>query len=81
MGVHPEQVQAAAVALCLSISQVDVDWLFNGSKPSSAKSLRDTLIHDFGPTHVDLITAHASVHDPRMTAFLTCSADVLKHLT
>jgi hypothetical protein len=81
------EIKAAAVALNLKIAANDLDDLFadyrqrspTGGNPS-ARVLRNTLSHDFGPWHVQLLGKHAPALIPKMVAFLGCAQDVLKHL-
>jgi len=79
-----EDIKAAAVALSLSVSQEELDWLFadfnqqNLLRPptndwsSSARYLRNILSHDFGPSNVARIAKHAPFHNPKMKLFLEC---------
>ena len=81
------EIRAAAAALKLPVTPSDLDDLFAdhqirpllGSNPS-ARVLRNTLSHDFGPWHVQLLKTQAPMLLPKMLAFLGCDHDVLAYL-
>lgn len=85
------EIKSAAVALNLSISTNDLDYLFadfneqgilqSTSAPCnrSARVLRNTLGHDFGPSNVSQVSRHAGFLIPKMTAFLACASQVLAY--
>lgn len=86
-----DEIKAAAAALGLLVAQDDLEWLFadfqqqsllRPSTPdwnSSARVLRNTLGHDFGPSNVAKITIHAPFHNPKMRLFLGCVGQVLEY--
>ena len=85
-------VKSAVAALSLPANVAQLEWLFAGKTEqthlqgrtallnASARVLRDKLVHDFGPTNVDRIAAHARFHLPMMEAFLGLHPRVLSHL-
>jgi hypothetical protein len=85
------EVQAAAAALGLPVSVDDLQWLFadfdeqhllKASTPNvskSARCLRNKLTHDFGPSHVALVVAHAPFLNPKLQAFLACVPAILAY--
>lgn len=86
-----EDVKSAAVALGLSVSQEDIDWLFANANQqhllrspgvhwtTSARHLRNILTHDFGPSNVAKVAEHAAFHNPRMKSFLRCVPQILAY--
>jgi hypothetical protein len=87
-----DDVVTAAARLSLRVDELDLVWLFAShgeqsrlptaleSPPTkSARVLRNTLTHDFGPTNVAVISAHTA-HIPRMQRFLGTSGQVLAYL-
>jgi hypothetical protein len=85
--LQPAQIKAAAAALNLGVNPDDLDDLFAdyqtrsllGGNPS-ARVLRNTLSHDFGPWHVQLLKTRAPMLLPKMLAFLGCAGAVLVYL-
>jgi len=81
------EIKAAAAALKLAVNPPDLDDLFAdhqmrsllGGNPS-ARVLRNTLSHDFGPSNVKLVKAHTPTLLPKMLSFLGCTKTVLAHL-
>ena len=86
------KVKSAARALNLSIADNDLDYLFaeateqgvlRGYDPQHTKSarvLRNTLVHDFGPSNANQVSSHAGFLVPKMTTFLDCAKEVLAYL-
>ena len=84
-------VKTSAAALGLRIPQQDLDWLFadfneqhilQSSAPAwtnSARYLRNTMTHDFGPTNVARVAKHAPFHNPKMETFLGCVPTILEY--
>ena len=84
-------IRLAAKALTLSISIDDLNWLFsdfsekdllreyNTQYNSSARVLRNTLGHDFGPSNIDLVLHHVDFLIPKMSNFLACAGQVLAY--
>ena len=85
------EIQAAAVALTLPVSASDLHWLFadfneqhllQTSTPgvsNSARYLRNKVTHDFGPSHIALVVAHAPFLNPKLQAFLACVPAILAY--
>jgi hypothetical protein len=84
------QIDAGCRGLALPITPDDIIWIFADFNEQtllphtpaggrSARVLRNTLIHDFGPTNVAHITESAQFHGRRMTAFLGCANQVLEY--
>jgi hypothetical protein len=85
-----DDVKQAAAAFGLGISQQDLDWLFADAKEqhilqaappwtTSARHLRNTVVHDFGPSNIARIAKHAPFHNPRMERFLGCANGILEY--
>ncbi len=78
------EIKSAAAALGLGLSEPDVDWIFadfneqqllRSTSPdwkNSARYLRNTVTHDFGPSNVARVAKHVPFLDPKMDAFLGC---------
>ena len=85
------KIRAAATALSLSIPSDDLDYLFadfneqgvlrsvSSSCNSSARVLRNTLGHDFGPSNVANVSTHAGFLIPKMIDFLASANQVLAY--
>ena len=73
------KVKSAVNALSLTISTDDLDRLFKMDDPTSARNLRDSLSHNFGPTNVDRVLKHAVGLLPNMDKFLSCAPEVLAY--
>ena len=86
------KIKSAARALNLSIADNYLDYLFadyteqgvlRGYDPQHTKSarvLRNTLVHDFGPSNANKVSLHAKFLVPKMTVFLDGSKEVLAYL-
>jgi hypothetical protein len=83
-----KEIRAAAAALNLPVAPNDLDCLFadhneqhllgpRTSVRASARVLRNTLTHDFGPTNAQNIVEHAAILIPKMINFLDCAKHVL----
>jgi hypothetical protein len=85
------EIQVAAAALALPVSAGDLQWLFadfseqhllQSSTPSvsdSARYLRNKATHDFGPSHIALVAAHAQFLNPKLQEFLACVPVILAY--
>ena len=84
VGVRLPETKSAARNMGLSISEADLDALFEHQRhlqqPSSAITIRNRLSHDFGPTQVSHIRQHAPRLVPIMAKFIGDIDPVLKHL-
>src|SRR4029077_10530354 len=85
VGVRLPETKSAARNMGLSISEADLDALFEHQsrlpQPSSAITIRNRLFHDFGPTQVSHIRQHAPRLIPIMVKFIGDDIDpVLRHL-
>lgn len=84
-------VQAASKTLRLSIAPDDVAYIFAARTQDavphapaervgkSARILRNTLSHNFGPSNVAVITATAGFYVPKMRSFLSGIGEVLEY--
>jgi hypothetical protein len=85
------EVKTAAAALALPVSADTLQWLFadwneqsllSPQAPGashSARFLRNKAIHDFGPSHIAEVAAHAPFLNPMIEAFLACVPAVLQY--
>lgn len=81
-------IKIAAQAMGLPIGVNDLNWLFADhgeqhllqTQGSSARVLRNSLTHDFGPTNAQHLISAASTHLSRMLTFLGCTRHVLTFL-
>ena len=84
VGVRLLETKSAARNMMLSISEADLDALFEHQsrlpQPSSAITIRNRLFHDFGPTQVCHIRQQAPRLTPIMIKFIGDVDAVLKHL-
>jgi hypothetical protein len=84
VGVRLPETKSAARNMGLSISEADLDALFEHQsrlpQPSSAITIRNRLFHDFGPTQVSHIRQHAPRLIPIMVKFIGDLDRVLEHL-
>jgi hypothetical protein len=85
------EIQTAAAALALPVSAESLQWLFadwneqhllNAPAPgrsNSARFLRNKVTHDFGPSHIALVVAHAPFLNPQLQTFLSCVPAILAY--
>jgi hypothetical protein len=85
------EVKVAAAALALPISVDSLQWLFadwneqdllTAPAPGvshSARYLRNRVTHDFGPTHIAMVVAHAPHLHAKLQAFLACVPSILAY--
>lgn len=73
--VHLSDLKSAAKLLKLSIHDGDLDLLF-GTALMTARTLRNTLNHDLGPSNVKLVRHHSGALLPIMRKFLECAKEV-----
>ena len=73
--VNLSELKSAAKSLKLSVSDGDLDLLF-GLAPATARTLRNTLNHDLGPSNVKLVGSHCGMLVPIMSKFLGCVKEV-----
>jgi len=78
--------------LGLSVGEIDLRYIFSNEDEEgvlgkydaqharSAKSLRNKLVHDFGPTNVLFIKKEEDFLLKRMEVFLSCRREVLGYL-
>jgi len=90
-GLKLNDIKAAAAALGLRIPPQELDWIFADfneqhilqalapASTNSARYLRNTVTHDFGPSNVARVAKHASFHNPKMEAFLGCVPGILEY--
>lgn len=86
------KIKKAAKILSISISDVELDYIFSArsqesalanhdeSHVRSARELRNDLAHDFGPTRVKHIEDELAFLTPKMESFLSCKIEVLDFL-
>lgn len=87
------EIQDAAAALALPVSSDDLQWLFADFKEQrllqtstpgisySARCLRNKVMHDFGPSHIALVAAHAPFLNPKLQALLASVPAILEYQT
>ena len=84
MGVRLPETKSSARKMKLTISEAELDALFEHQSrlplPSSAITIRNRLSHDFGPTQVSHIRQHAPRLIPIMEKFIANIDAVLNHL-
>jgi hypothetical protein len=85
------QVKAAAVEFGLQVSVEDLNWLFADyneqellqsgrlERMYSARFLRNSMIHDFGPSNLARVDVHAPFLNPKLEAFLACAPTILSY--
>jgi hypothetical protein len=69
------KLQTAAKAMGISITPLELDSIF-GSADSSARELRNKIVHDLGPTNVKAAHAHCKSHIRTLKKFLDCIEDI-----
>jgi hypothetical protein len=78
------RIREASVKLGLSIDHDDLGHLFDvqpkSKTPNVARTIRDRIFHDFGPTNVGHASRHAKKLLPIMKRFLACESEVQKYL-
>jgi hypothetical protein len=85
-----KEIETASKALSLTVGMDDLVCTFAdfdeqsllravAGVDRSARVLRNSLGHDFGPTNVAHIVERASFHNRRMQSFLGCAAQVLTY--
>ncbi len=83
-------IQTASSALSLTVRQTELAWIFAdfneqsllpaiSPRTPSARVLRNSITHDFGPSNVARIADLARSHNPRMKRFLGCAEEVLSY--
>jgi hypothetical protein len=88
--IRLQEIETASKALSLTIGADDLVWTFADFNEQSllrpiagvdrsARLLRNSLGHDFGPTNVAHIVERAAFHNRRMQRFLECAAQVLAY--
>ena len=84
VAVKLPEIKSAARSMRLKVSEADLDALFEHQthfpQPSSAITIRNRLLHDFGPTQVSHIRQHAPRLIPIMVKFIGDIDPVLEHL-
>ena len=71
----------AVKAMKLPVMDSELDKLFLSSSKSSARYLRNEIVHNFGPTNVGNVVKHSAVLNQKMHEFLeNCTPEVLKYL-
>lgn len=94
---HPMQlveIKAAAQALTLPISLAQLDQIFASEKeiqtgllganpvcPYSARTLRNKVAHDFGPSHVQLVSNFATALIETMRVLRHCVPEIHNYLS
>ena len=86
------RIKAAATTLGLPVKPQDLDWLFAAHDEqdllqspapdltNSARHLRNTLTHDFGPTNLARVSQHTVLLNPKMEALLGSIPTILAYL-
>ena len=85
------EIQAAAAAVALPASANELQCLFadfneqhllqssTQGATNSARYLRNKATHDFGPSNVAQVVAHAPFLNPKLQAFLACVPAILAY--
>lgn len=85
-------IQSASTTLGISPSSPDLAWIFAdpshdpplplGPKTASqsARSVRNLLTHDFGPSNLELLAREGKYLTPKLKAFVKCTREVERYL-